>query len=428
MVPGMDLQTQYDKTLQNTIGQSQRQRNEALRQSQGDVTDWSKRGASGFRGAGFNEVNPSTMPAMDDVTRSNLSPILGTYQEGGQNREGYYGDLNPYTVEGALKYASNVGFTDADTTLQQQAKETGQTLPSIFGHSLANEAARTWGKDYGNWKQQQEQLKQQQTQQQNGGFIPGQDNGDWKWQAGAPQWARMLGGNWMKELSGGLGGNLEGTPEEQWGKDADAFFAAAFPEGSGSWQYTKNGKAIDVPVMEYTPLGGVQMQKQDKLAGSPGSWMPALTMGVLGAMTGGAASGLMGPGAGALGGAVTGAAAGIPAAMQTGLNTGDWGKALGGLGVGAVTGGLTPGLSNVFGDSALGQGVSRAFSGAAGGGLRSLLAGENPMKGIASGAISGGLGSALSSMGNSLNMDKFATNTLSSTISNMAKKKLQGNR
>ena len=114
--------------------------------------------------------------------------------------------------------------------------------------------------------------------------------------------------------------------------------------------------------------------------------------------------------------------------MQTGLNTGDWGKALGGLGVGAITGGLTPGLSNVFGDSALGQGVSRAFSGAAGGGLRSLIAGENPMKGIASGAISGGLGSALSSMGNSLNMDKFATNTLSSTISNMAKKKLQGNR
>ena len=220
MVPGMDLQTQYDKTLQNTIGQSQRQRNEALRQSQSGTTDWEQRGASGFRGAGYNEVNPSTMPAMDETTRGYLAPILGTYKEGGQNREGYYGDLNPYTVEGALKYASNAGFTGADSTLQQQAKETGQTLPSIFGHSLANEAARTWGKDYGNWKQQQAETQRQYEAQQaeanripnqinamrssivpdliysgkgdqidyytQRGFMPGQDNGDWKWRGGVP--------------------------------------------------------------------------------------------------------------------------------------------------------------------------------------------------------------------------------------------------
>jgi len=123
MLQNMDLQTQYDKTLQNTIGQSQRQRNEAIRQSQGGVTDWEQRGASGFRGAGFNEVNPSTMPAMDETTRGFLAPVLGTYQEGSQNKEGFYGDTNPYTLEGALKYAGKAGYTGADSTLQQQAKE-----------------------------------------------------------------------------------------------------------------------------------------------------------------------------------------------------------------------------------------------------------------------------------------------------------------
>ena len=59
----MDLAQQYDQTLQETIGQSQRERNKALRQAQEQGTsqlsnvpgssNWADRGASGFRGAGF---------------------------------------------------------------------------------------------------------------------------------------------------------------------------------------------------------------------------------------------------------------------------------------------------------------------------------------------------------------------------------------
>jgi len=445
MLQNMDLQTQYDKTLQNTIGQSQRQRNEAIRQSQGGVTDWEQRGASGFRGAGFNEVNPSTMPAMDETTRGFLAPVLGTYQEGGQNKEGFYGDTNPYSLEGALKYAGKAGYTGADSTLQQQAKETGQALPSLFGHTLANDAARTWGKDYGNWKTQQAEAQRQyeeqqrqyeaqlaQQQQSSGGFTPGQDNGDWKWQAGVPTWAKMLGGGWQDELIRGFDVNntgvTGGSPEEQWGKDADAAFGLMYPEGSGSWQYMQNGKAIDVPVMEYTPKGGVQMQKQDKLAGNPGSWMPQLTQAVMS---------MINPAAGAM-----------MSTAKTGLNTGDWKQAIGqgalsyaGSKLGDIYGGdlgskigftgdlaknIGSGLigagTNIAGNAMLGNGVNwgSALGAAAGniggnylGGLANSAVGGGMLGDIASGAVKGltkGVAGGLAS-GKGLDLSDVATRT-----------------
>jgi len=307
MVPGMDLQTQYDKTLQNTIGQSQRQRNEALRQSQSGPTDWEQRGVSGFRGAGYNEVNPSTMPVMDDTTRGYLAPILGTYQEGGKNREGYYGSINPYTVEGALKYANTAGFTDADSTLQQQAKEAGQTLPSIFGHTLANQAARTWGGDYANWKASQGNKQQQGPFT---GFTPGQDNGDWKWQEGAGP------GGSLVHLFGGGGDNA---------KWAQEYRDVVSPVGSGTWFNDKD----PMHGIDYRPEQGYNYTQYDSAATGFNKYMPTLTMAALGAMTGGAGYASMGGatgGAGALAGQAIGAA--IPTTMQTGLTTGDWGNAL----------------------------------------------------------------------------------------------------
>jgi hypothetical protein len=368
MVPGMDLQTQYDKTLQNTIGQSQRQRNEAIRQSQGGATDWEQRGASGFRGAGYNEVNPSTMPAMDETTREYLSPILGTYQEGGKNQEGYYGDLNPYTVEGALKYASNAGFTDADSTLQQQAKETGQTLPSLFGHSLANDAARTWSGNYSNWKNQQ-QVQQQQTIDNNpfASFTPGQDNGNWKWQSGAgPSVMNLMTSlaidarNKQRESY-----NLESASDilnqdrlsfdERFPMDADTQWAQDYlntvsPAGSGTWFNDKD----PMHGIDYRPNQGYNYTAYDSAPKGFNKYMPALTMAALGAMSGGAGYAAMGgaaAGTSALAGQALGAA--IPSTMHTGLTTGDWGNA---LKTGAISG------AGSFLGGAYGKGLGEAMN------------------------------------------------------------------
>ena len=429
MVPGMDLQTQYDKTLQNTIGQSQRQRNEALRQSQDGVTDWEKRGASGFRGAGFNEVNPSTMPAMDDTTRGYLAPILGTYQEGGQNREGYYGDLNPYTVEGALKYASKAGFTDADTTLQQQAKNAGLSLPSLFGHTLANEAARTWGSSSKN-----------NLDSNYSSFVPGQDvqlgNGDyWRWKAGAPQYTSLLMNNeridpekeqnYLDSLNNYNMGLLAEKPvarqltqDEQIANDVFDYYSAKYPEGSGIWFYNKGGKEFGDQGLEYSPTTGYSMQTYDSPAKGFNKFMPALTMAALGAMTGGAGYASMGGaagGTGALAGQAVGAA--IPSTMQTGLTTGDWGNALKtGLisGAGSFLGGAYgKGLGeamNLSGKTAalVGKGLIGAGTNLAG----NALMGRNM-------DWAGALGSAVGNIGGSY-LGDLASNAIGGTLGEAA--------
>ena len=75
MALGMDLQSQYDLVKQNSIGKSQQETLRDLRRSPttDPNTDWSSRGVSGYRGAGYQEVNPSQMPIMDDETRGILS-------------------------------------------------------------------------------------------------------------------------------------------------------------------------------------------------------------------------------------------------------------------------------------------------------------------------------------------------------------------
>ena len=419
MATTLDQQAQlsenWAKALQEGITNKRQ-----FRKQEGNLSNVPLQDTVGFRGAGWQDAPTQQGIKGDSELFNALSGKFGYYKQGDQENYGYYGNDNPYDQATQERLLGEKGYTKDTTGLNALYQKSGYRLPELNGNVYANAQQRAQGNDLRNY------YNQQNTQSNGSGFIPGQDNGDWKWQAGVPQWARMQGNNWMAELSKGLGGNLEGTPEEQWGKDADAYFAAKYPEGSGSWQYTKNGKPVDAPVMEYTPEGGVQMQKQDKLAGSPGSWMPALTMAVLGGMTGTAAPMMAGVSAGtAAGGALAGLGAAVPSAMATGLNTGDWGKALAGMGTGALTGGLTPSLSGVFGGGQLGQGVARAITGAAGGGLQALVSGDNPMKGIATGAISGGLGSALSSLGTNLNMDKMSSNALANTITSLAKKKLQ---
>ena len=111
------LAEQYNKTLQSTIGQSQRQRQQALRQSQGQSssdpsTDWAARQASGFRGAGFQPVSLSNVPQQQiQATKDTFGPsTAGGYTEGGQTLEGYYGSTNPYMAEGSNDLFKKAGF------------------------------------------------------------------------------------------------------------------------------------------------------------------------------------------------------------------------------------------------------------------------------------------------------------------------------
>jgi len=210
----MDLAQQYDQTLQETIGRSQRERNRAMRQAQEQGTSqlsnvpgsssWADRGVEGYRGAGFQEV---TAPSVDADTRSFLGNAFGDYTEGGKQQAGYYGTDNPYTLEGAYSLAKKGGYDYAPENLQSQFKSIGQPLPSIYTKSLANQSMRDFGKAFGDFQSQQEDRNKQlfsnvdwesiggldQTAKDrimqewspyiNAGFLPGQEVAGWKHQA-----------------------------------------------------------------------------------------------------------------------------------------------------------------------------------------------------------------------------------------------------
>jgi len=337
MVPGMDLQSQYDQVKQDSIGKSQQETLRDLRRNQttNPNTDWSSRGVSGFRGAGYQEVNPSQMPTMDADTREILSPILGTYKEGGQTKEGYYGADNPYTLEGALKYAHNAGFDPADQTLDSQVRQSGGKLPSLFGTSLANNAARVWGEDYGNYQNQlQQQQMQQQQQNPYANFVPGQDYGDWKWTPGS------ITGNWL-ELenafaagNGSGGGGAPGTDAggNDWGNAPQDLQELPYSsDGGGNYMNTLGGQgsgkdwatevieSLNVPgagywqsankdlkeagIMQYRPDTGTSWNPTDDVS-TFNKIMPSLTLAAMAAMSGGAAAAATG----GTGAAVAGAA------------------------------------------------------------------------------------------------------------------------
>lgn len=427
MVPGMDLQSQYDQVKQNSIGKSQQETLRDLRRNQttNPSTDWSNRGVSGYRGAGYQEVNPSQMPAMDDETRNLLSPVLGTYQEGGQTREGYYGSANPYTLEGALKYAHNAGFDPADQTLDSQVKQAGGKLPSLFGTTLANNAAKVWGEDYSNY---QNQLKQQQQQQAyNGsikdpnilaqgyaqkGFEPGKDNGDWIWQGNLPWTGTGLAGD-----AGYIDPLTEKEPYEQMN-----------PVGGGRW-YNKN--APEGGSLYYRPEGdpvyaGYAYREPTK-PGFMGKYFPLLMNAAAYAM----------PAVGAM-----------MTTARTGTSTGDWGKAIGqgvlGYAGGELAGaygkelgsalGMSGELAKNIGSGLISTGVNTAGNAALGNGFdfgktaAGLLGsiGGNYLGGLANAGVGGGtlgnavgggvksLASGLASSafgGNGINLQDLATRT-----------------
>ena len=180
-LPGMDLQSQYNQTLQNTIGQSQAERLRQTRQQQSIAnTDWQQRGVGegAKRMAGFQEVNPSAMPNMSDETRSFIQPLLGNYQEGGKQVEGYYGSDNPYTQGGLESLLSKQGYARAPSSLGEQFKSVGLKLPNAYGQDYYNASHEDVGNKISAYQNEQAVKRQQQSDVQNqvNTFINGLSN------------------------------------------------------------------------------------------------------------------------------------------------------------------------------------------------------------------------------------------------------------
>jgi len=432
-LPGMDLQSQYNQTLQNTIGQSQAERLRQTRQQQSIAnTDWQQRGVGegAKRMAGFQEVNPSAMPNMSSDTRSFIQPLLGNYQEGGKQVEGYYGSDNPYTQGGLESLLSKQGYARAPSSLGEQFKSVGLKLPNAYGQDYYNASHEDVGnkisayqneqtikraeydRQLSQYNQQKAAYDQQKTlydQQQAAkqkqidelyskvtastadwqsryapakasiekytgyGFTPGKNNGNWIW---SPYNMDLVGRPQVDE---------NGTPY-----DPNPVSDSPYEKGSGFWLNT-NGSNRGIA---YLPSVGFGESDFDSAPTGFNKWMPAITMTALGAMFGGAGS-MLGGGAGTVGGAVgQGIGAAIPSTIQTGASTGDWGKALSTGGVNALAGGL---------------------GGAYGGDLAKTLGlagptGTNIAKGLISGTVNT-LGK--SALGGSLDYKNALINTLS---------------
>ena len=227
------------------------------------------------------------------------------------------------------------------------------------------------------------------------GFIPSQDNGNWSWVEGAPAWAADFSSGFTpqqeQEPSGELAALFGGMPteqklseEDQLTKDAHTQFNDYFSEGSGYWT---NKKAPNTTI-EYSPNGGYrQWSDNPTLAGKI---MSGVTMAALGAMTGGAGNAL-----GGLAGQAVGAA--LPTTMQTGLSTGDWGKAL-------INGG-TSALGSYLGGT-YGKDLNSLFG----------ISSTGPLKGLGSSLINAGTSAAgRAALGQPIN----GQNILSNIISNL---------
>lgn len=465
----MDLAQQYDQTLQETIGKSQRERNRALRQSQEQGTNqlsnvpgsnWSDRGVSGFRGAGFQDV---ANPTADASTRSFLGNAFGDYTEGGKQQAGFYGNINPYTEEGAYSLAQKGGYDYAPETLQSQFKAVDQTLPSIYGKSLANQNIRDVGLKIGDWQNQQKaaqdayntqkaeydrqkaaydsqvtaqqqaaaqreaqksqlynnidwesvgghdqtaqnRLKEEWSQYANAGFLPGQEKAGWKHNY---QNRSILNNNPYGDMWKSGNTIIRYNPQSGYTKQVDrprtGFLGGIF-------------KALDPFLDKIDPLHNI-VQKATTGESTTEGQMPyfqkiapmivdAFLPGV-GSIVGGIDAGTRGDGKGVLG-----------ALAGYGLSTGLSGVDLTGMGnianaaaAGAIKGGVSGAIS--------GGTLQDAIKGAAAGGL--------------GGSVSGGLGGtfnkAISSLGASpavsSALGNFATGAGSNLASNLFKKDTQ---
>jgi len=403
-IPGMDLQAQYEQTLQNTLGKSQRERLQETRKQQTLAnTDWSQRGVGqgAQRMAGFQEVNPSSMPNMSDETRSFIKPLLGTYQEGGRDVEGFYGKENPYTQGGLESILTGQGYARAPESLAEQFKYAGLKLPNAYGQNYYNASHEAMGNDIANYQQQLRQQTQPRNMYEAAGFVPGQDNKDWLWADSDNAAIKAL---YNRELPTSLGATSLGSDQADipvtnwddilgtntggdtpWGDGIGKWISQASPSMTVDYN-PKTGYTQNINQMKNMPLGKIvkpvlfgAMSLANPAFGAFASTMSSgLNSGDWGnALLKGAASYAGGELAGAYGGDLAGAMGGTSdlakslasGAIRTGVNT--LGGALGGGGID-----WQGGLANIA-SSALGAGVGGTVGDAVGGDLGRVLGGAS---------------------------------------------------
>ena len=467
-IPGMDLQSQYDQTLQNTIGKSRLAKLQDVRKQQTLAnTDWSQRGVGqgAQRMAGFQEVNPSSMPNMSDETRSFIKPLLGTYQEGGRNVEGFYGKENPYTQSGLEDIITKQGYARAPASLEEQFQYAGLKLPNAYGQNYYNASHESTGNEIGKYREQErlyneqkrlydEQVKQQQAQPRNqyeaAGFIPGKDNGEWLWADSRDEMIKALYGRQLPGVDVGYGGGSDqagtgggGSWESilGWNTGGDQKLA----DGGGRWinpnvpnynlGYTKTDGYKDIKAeMKNMALG--RIVKPIVFAGMSlanpafGAMASTLSSGLNGgdwgkALLQGAASYAGGELAGAYGGDLASSLGGTSdlaksiasGAIRTGVNTLggalagnglDWQGGLANLASGVAGGSVGDFVGNSIGGD-IGKivgGASRSFTSSA---LSNYLKGDKPGINTAINTLSGAAG-GLSSLFANTNEDKQQVN------------------
>ena len=122
----------------------------------------------------------------------------------------------------------------------------------------------------------------------------------------------------------------------------------------------------------------------------------------------------------------------ISGALQGGANSALQGQnPLEGALTGGLMGGLSPAMNSAIGDLGLGSTATGALQGAAGGGLKNLLTGGNPLTGAVLGGVGGGVGGGISAAGGSNGLaslgSKYASQLTGSYIQNQIKDEvLQG--
>lgn len=136
-----DLESQYNQTLQNTVGKSQQERDkELIRNRTTDPnTDWASRGVSGHRFAGFQEL--SNVPTLDEETKQTLSPIIGNYTEGGKDLAGYYGKYNPYEQSQAQEWLGSQGLKPTQAAWDNDLERVFGKVPKAYGSAYLGKDA-----------------------------------------------------------------------------------------------------------------------------------------------------------------------------------------------------------------------------------------------------------------------------------------------
>jgi len=138
-----DLQSQYNQTLQNTVGQNQAQRNRELRRQQtpDSSTDWSERQFSGQRFAGAKEF--LSEPSMDSETLSTMKGlgVMGNYKDA--NTAGvYYGNYDPTQASNAGTIMDLAGYKPTEGAYTDELKNAFGQTPAAYSKNYISKGSQ----------------------------------------------------------------------------------------------------------------------------------------------------------------------------------------------------------------------------------------------------------------------------------------------